>query len=504
MDNNKSNLKTIILNILRFIAAFGDAIYIRSCINICINLFLYITFDWYKGWDITHIAWNIALIIIICFYKTKFILPRYLTYAAVTFVSLILEYIFVYSKDILTNPSIGDPLWYWYTAVQPIFLLPGIAVTIFIKASNYKKTHPKNHEKDNITEPAYGSDEESPYKRIIIAGICFIALMAVLVPFVFVPHLKLNEAKKLMNDGQIEQAYAVLEEIDTSKAKSMICESKYSQAEALFQNHKYIQAQELYYEIYEIKKDYADAFEKYQECCYLRAKRYIEKHEYDKANIILAKLGDYKDSKELIHNHDFIVTIEKELSCEEDGQKYYKCKDCNYSFREINEAYGHLMLEATCTSPRKCFMCNKEFGEPLGHIAEDAEEYSSFSDWIDKKKKRTFSEWRNDKYGLKICQRCGETFFETQTYSGYGPGYIHNINLAKGIYKITGTHDGDSKFDSIFYPGEDELGHLIADEIGECRTVYELEVYKNIENGYIVIHNADGYWTITIEKVGQS
>ncbi len=93
--------------------------------------------------------------------------------------------------------------------------------------------------------------------------------------------------------------------------------------------------------------------------------------------------------------------------------------------------------------------------------------------------------------------------FETLEFSGHGPGHIKDINLPYGEYNIILTHSGSSNF--IVFLNEE----LIANEIGVVSYVHRLkpgssmgyEVGTPLEHGYINITNANGEWTITIEKL---
>ncbi len=96
--------------------------------------------------------------------------------------------------------------------------------------------------------------------------------------------------------------------------------------------------------------------------------------------------------------------------------------------------------------------------------------------------------------------------FETLIFSGRGPGYIPNIDLPTGYYNIIVTHTGNDIFDvrlcdeSIIYRyGNVSYIHQI---IPNNSDKYSNTVMSPIRKGYINILNADGEWTITIQKVG--
>ena len=129
----------------------------------------------------------------------------------------------------------------------------------------------------------------------------------------------------------------------------------------------------------------------------------------------------------------------------------------------------HSWVEATCTEPKKCSVCGRTEGEPLGHTTSNG-----------------------------VCGRCGEYVFEPAAYSGTGDAVISDVSLPQGIYKVTMTHDGESNFSVKAYDAEGKYLDLLANEIGSYNGAVVLA--DNMEGGKLEI-KADGNWTILIDRI---
>lgn len=90
-----------------------------------------------------------------------------------------------------------------------------------------------------------------------------------------------------------------------------------------------------------------------------------------------------------------------------------------------------------------------------------------------------------------------EIDFETLVFSGENSATIKNINIPNGNYYIIGKFYGDGIFSAELHKSvKDDFGHLIANKIGECESIYGLQ--GPIENGYINVEMAFGKWEFTI------
>lgn len=292
--------------------------------------------------------------------------------------------------------------------------------------------------------------------------ICLI--IAILVFFFIIPLVKYNHAQKLLELGKYDLAYTAFSELG----------------------------------------EFRDSQDKLIETRYLQAVDYRKAKEYNIANSIFESLGNYRDSKILIHTHDYIesdfvsptctsngsetmacstcgdskvkileakhnyvLSKQTNATCLSPGEKSFSCSVCGDSYTEKIEQVEHSWEDATCSSPKVCSTCGAIEGKALGH-----------SDDV-------------------ICSRCGLIQFETQEHSGYGVSSITGINLPKGKYNFIFTHSGSSNF---IARGSEEIW---VNEIGKVSYVCQIDCsHSGMKNGYINITNADGYWTIKIEAIG--
>jgi len=166
-------------------------------------------------------------------------------------------------------------------------------------------------------------------------------------------------------------------------------------------------------------------------------------------------------------SHNYVLSKQTNASCTSTGEKRYSCSMCGDSYSEKIEQKAHSWKNATCSAPKTCTSCGKTEGSALGHS------------------------------NNVICTRCGTNLFKTQEYSGYGVSSITGINLPKGKYNFIFTHSGSWNF---IVKGS---GGIWVNEIGKTSYVDQIDCsYDGMNNGYINITNADGYWTIKIEAIG--
>ena len=88
-------------------------------------------------------------------------------------------------------------------------------------------------------------------------------------------------------------------------------------------------------------------------------------------------------------------------------------------------------------------------------------------------------------------------------YTGRGDKVISGISLSRGAYYVEYTHNGRSNFIADLYHGADGTEwDLVANDIGVCsgRMLIGDALKGPITNGMIEVE-ADGDWTITIEKI---
>lgn len=98
---------------------------------------------------------------------------------------------------------------------------------------------------------------------------------------------------------------------------------------------------------------------------------------------------------------------------------------------------------------------------------------------------------------MNIDATYNEVDFETLVFSGEGATTIKNINVPNGNYYIIGKYYGGSNFIAELHKSvNDNFGHLIANKVGICETIYGLQGPLN--NGYINVENASGKWEFSI------
>lgn len=176
----------------------------------------------------------------------------------------------------------------------------------------------------------------------------------------------------------------------------------------------------------------------------------------------------YTETVAATGKHNYRSKVISVASCKEDGIVEYTCSICGNSYRETTPA-GHEWKNASCTEPKTCMDCGATEGSALGHTTNDG-----------------------------ICARCNKNIFTPLEFSGTGDKVIQGVNLRKGVYKATLTHNEDRYFSAVLYSGEGKWLKLMANESnaysGSCLLNY------SVDGGYIEVE-AKGYWTIKIEKV---
>ncbi len=166
--------------------------------------------------------------------------------------------------------------------------------------------------------------------------------------------------------------------------------------------------------------------------------------------------------------HNYTSNVTAEATCTKDGVKTFTCSSCKDSYTESISA-GHKWNDATCTTPKTCSVCKTTQGEAIGHTTENG-----------------------------ICSRCNILIFKPLVYSGNGDKIITNINLNKGLYKVSLTHVGKSNFIVVSYDGDGTRKSSLSNEIGTYSGSVIIDYA--LSGGYLEI-KADGNWTITIETI---
>ena len=68
-----------------------------------------------------------------------------------------------------------------------------------------------------------------------------------------------------------------------------------------------------------------------------------------------------------ICSHNYQPGIYQAPTCEQAGYQNYRCVKCGDAQQQISLPLGHSYTDATCTSPKRCILCNITQGSSLGH-----------------------------------------------------------------------------------------------------------------------------------------
>ena len=123
--------------------------------------------------------------------------------------------------------------------------------------------------------------------------------------------------------------------------------------------------------------------------------------------------------------HNYVEEITTPATCTEKGEKTFTCSVCGDVKTEEIEALGHKWVDATCSAPRTCTVCQATEGSALGHnivvvtgapatCTEDGMtdgQYCTRCDMVVTQKviPALGHDWNEITDSYKVCNRCGET-----------------------------------------------------------------------------------------------
>lgn len=227
-----------------------------------------------------------------------------------------------------------------------------------------------------VEEKTKGSKKGAPRRgkkvllRILIIIVALAAVAAIVV-FLGIPGVKYLGAKKLLSEGEYARAYAAFRELDS----------------------------------------FANSTEMLSETKYLEAKEYRDSGNFEEANNIFETLGGYKDSKSLVHYHDFLFIKHVTPTCTTTGEKVFRCEGCGGERTETLKVTAHqyksrVVKQATCTAPGEirysCTGCDDQYTKELPAKDHSYKLSSSEEATCTKEGKKTYK-----------CSNCGKTFTET-------------------------------------------------------------------------------------------
>ena len=100
----------------------------------------------------------------------------------------------------------------------------------------------------------------------------------------------------------------------------------------------------------------------------------------------------------------------KSPTCTATGERQRSCSKCGYIQKEALAKVDHKWLNANCTQPKRCSVCNATSGSELGH------DYPSY--WTTK----TDSKCVEKGVQIKVCRRCGDTLSSSIAEKGHSMG----------------------------------------------------------------------------------
>ncbi len=100
----------------------------------------------------------------------------------------------------------------------------------------------------------------------------------------------------------------------------------------------------------------------------------------------------------------------KSPTCTATGERQRSCSKCGYTQKETLAKVDHKWLNANCTQPKRCSVCNATSGTKLGH------DYPSY--WTIK----TDSKCVEKGVQIKVCRRCGDTLSSSIAEKGHDMG----------------------------------------------------------------------------------
>ena len=302
----------------------------------------------------------------------------------------------------------------------------------------------------------------------IVLGVVFVLLM--------IPGIKYGHANSLMEKGKYNEAYSEFQKLDGVFNSEMMM----------------------------------------LECEYRKAVEYRENGSYALANIIFEALGDYKDSKALIHEHTYRLTSNIKATCTSAGEKIYECWECGDSYKDVvNASHKFVLIEsvqATCSTTGikqyKCEVCNETLSET---IRKNEHDYIAAT-CTEPKKCATCGVVEGEALGhsknVVECYRCGKLLFNTLTYTGTGSKVIKNIVTPNSKFVLSGyavkTNDWIGSF-YVYLNDEDgdRVGYWIETLYSGNKSMEKAFTFEGSLNGGMLEVQADDNisWTITIEAI---
>ena len=248
------------------------------------------------------------------------------------------------------------------------------------------------------------AEKKAKQKRNRIIALCTVGVIAIGIFLVIlftsiIPGSKYDDAKKLMNAGKYEEAYAAFSELGNFKDSESLClDIKYKEAKELVSNGNYKNALDMKDELS------SNDYEELRSSIEYEAKSLSKDDKYDKARNIYLLLGDQEQAEEqLFELAKYYYQNRKYVK----GKKIFQKLDSSLldvSDKEINKFINACDLNTSIMEIKKGKVSKGKKVLTKLITAEDWSEYSSgdFRCYITFKKNGTISQLPKKEYhGLK-------------------------------------------------------------------------------------------------------
>lgn len=185
----------------------------------------------------------------------------------------------------------------------------------------------------------------------------------------------------------------------------------------------------------------ADIRDTITEALYQKSLIHYNGGDFEVSDKLFAFLGGYKDSRNLIHIHEYTLTAETAPTCIEPGLSVSVCQ-CGAAETRNIDPLGHEYSDGSCRKAPVCRRCGQEGDPALGHDPVDA-----------------------------ICSECGKVILTLEQLQG---SWFHSEGFARIIisgdqatvirYSVGITYSGTVQFRDDGFIVEGDYYHLDSDD----------------------------------------
>lgn len=210
------------------------------------------------------------------------------------------------------------------------------SIVIFRLLGDYKDSDEKITECENQIQKITIKNKKNKKKAVIVgAVICAVIALVAVIENVIIPAAKYNNAVKLYEASEFDEAIDVFSNLDDYKdCADQINNCKYGKAMSYAKAGKYDEAISIFDKI----KGYKDSADQIKDCKYNIAISYVNSGKYYEAISIFDQIKDYKDSTEQIYdkamsyakagNYDEAISSFSKINSYKDSSD--QIKNCKY------------------------------------------------------------------------------------------------------------------------------------------------------------------------------